>query len=132
MPLLTEQEIQSETKQVRRDAILNSPQNLEKYQGQYHKLNDNSLILKNSGEEFIKVGGNIFEAVDTDGNLTLYSRLNSMVGEYYTFENEAPKTNVKIEDYSYLNTQPEKFLNEKSYLSKSAKEKINRENFDCI
>ena len=132
MPLLTEQEIQSETKQVRRDAILNSPQNLEKYQGQYHKLNDNNLILKNSNEEFIKVGGNIFEAVDIDGNLTLYSRLNSVVGEYNTFENEAPKTNVKIEDYSYLNTQPEKFLTEKSYLSKSAKEKINKENFDCI
>jgi hypothetical protein len=132
MPLLAEQEIKSETKQVRRDAILNSPQNLEKYQGQYHKLSDNNLILKNSGEEFIKVGGNIFEAVDTDGNLTLYSRLNSVVGEYNTFENEAPKTDVKIEDYSYLNTQPEKFLNEKKYLSKSAKEKINKENFDCI
>lgn len=132
MPLLAEQEIKSETKQVRRDAILNSPQNLEKYQGQYHKLNDNNLILKNSGEEFIKVGGNIFEAVDTDGNLTLYSRLNTVVGEYNTFNNEAPKTDVKIEDYSYLNTQPEKFLTEKKYLSKSAKEKINRESFDCI
>jgi len=132
MPLLVEQDIQSETKQVRRDAILNNPQNLEKYQGQFHKLNDNNIILKNSDEEFIKVEGNIFEAVDSDGNLTLYSRLNSVVGEYYNFNNKSPKTNVKIEDYSYLNTQPEMFINEKKYLSKSAKEKINQENFDCI
>lgn len=132
MPLLIEQDIQSETKQVRRDAILNNPQNLNKYQGQSHKLNDNNIILKNSYEEFIKIEGNIFEAVDTDGNLTLYSRLNNIVGEYYNFNNEAPKTNVKIEDYSYLNTQPEKFVSEKNHLSKSAKEKIIRENFDCI
>jgi len=132
MPLLVEQEIQSETKQVRRDAILNNPQNLEKYQGQFHKLNDNTIITKNANDEFIKVEGNIFEAIDSDGNLTLYSRLNNIVGEYYNFNNEAPKSSVKIEDYSYLNTQPDSFMSEKKYLSKSAKEKINKENFDCI
>lgn len=131
LPLLIEQEIQSETKQARRDAILNSPQNLEKYQGQFHKINDNNIILKNSEEEFIKVEGNIFEAVDTDGNLSLFSRLNSVVDNYYVFNNKEPKTDVKIEEYLYLNTQPEKFLTEKNYLSKSAKEKINEEFFDC-
>jgi len=132
IPLLVEQDVQSETKQVRRDAILNSPQNIEKYQGQFHKLNDNTLITKNANDEFIKVEGNIFEAIDSDGNLTLYSRLNNIVGEYYNFNNEAPKTDIKIEDYSYLNTQPDSFISEKKYLSKSAKEKINQENFDCI
>jgi hypothetical protein len=70
--------------------------------------------------------------MDTEGNLTLYSRLNNNVGEYYNLNNKAPKTNVKVEEYIYLETQPNKFISEKYYLSKAEKKKINQENFNCI
>lgn len=132
LPLLIEQETHYNTKQSRRDNIINNPQNINKYQGQFHKINDNNVIVKNSEDEFIKVYGEIYEAIDTEGNLTLYSRLDKKNdSEYYSLNNKAPKTDVKIEDYSYLNTQPEKFLTEKKYLSKSAKEKIKEEDFNC-
>lgn len=131
MPLLIEQEIQESTKQVRRDNIINNPQKLNRYNGQFHKLNENNIILQNSEEEFVKVGGEIYEAIDSYNNLVLYSRLESNVGEYYNLNNEAPKTNIKIEEYVYLSNSPEKFISDKKYLSKKDKEKINQENFDC-
>lgn len=133
MPNLAEQEeTVIQTKTNRRDAAVNNPQTVKKFDGQLYNIDDNTLILKNSVEEFINVKGDIFENVENDGNLSMYSKLDKNNSNYNVFDVKEPQTELQLSEYSYLNTQPEKFTSTKNYTSREEKEKIKQEKFDCL
>lgn len=86
-----------------RDNVVNNPQSLEKFQGKIHKLNNNEVIVKNNTEQFIKIGDNIYEAIEVLGNLTHFVKVENTKTQYYKVGTEKPTSNLKLADYSYLN-----------------------------
>lgn len=126
MPNLIQETI-LETKNTRRDNAINNPNSIKEAKGQVYRITDNEAILKNSEQEFVKIQGNIYESVDTDGNLSLFVKLEKNNAEYNRFNNEAPQTEIKLQDYTYLDSNLEDFSKE----NKKDK-KIIEEKFDCL
>jgi hypothetical protein len=130
MPNLeVKEEIAPKTLQNRRDSAINNPKSVEKFKGQIYQVTDSEVISKNGNKEFIRINNDIFEAIDTEGQLTLYSKVEKKDSQYNQFNTEQPQTELELEDYSHLETTPEKFVETKNYVSAK---KIIEENFDCI
>lgn len=86
-----------------RDNVVNNLQSLEKFQGKIHKLNNNEVIVKNNTEQFIKIGDNIYEAIEVLGNLTHFAKVENEVTQYHKVGIEQPTSSLKLSDYNYLN-----------------------------
>ena len=86
-----------------RDNVVNNPQTLKKFQGKIHKLNNNEVIVKNNTEQFIKIGDNIYEAIEVLGNLTHFAKVENEVTQYHKVGIGQPTSSLKLADYNYLN-----------------------------
>lgn len=126
MPDLTTEKESVQTRQSLRNDAVNNPNNVENFEGQIFKLNDNEIILKDSVGEFVKIGGEVFENVATQGNLKQYVKLEANKSEYNSIEVAEPIVTLNITDYNYLEATPEKFATVKKYLSNE-----NLEEFNC-
>lgn len=126
MPDLTKQIETVQTRQSARNNAVNTPSNVEDFNGQIFKLNDNEIILKDSNEDFIKIGGEIFENIAIQGSLRHYVKLEANNTEYNSMEVAEPTTDLNIVDYNYLETSPQDFITVKKY-----KNPKNLEDFNC-
>jgi len=114
-----------------RDLIVNNPQNLEDYKKDLFRVNDNTIILKDNIETFVKVNGEIYENVETDSNLSVFAKVETPTSDYYQYNIKQPKTNIKLSDYNYLATQEELFTSPKKYLKQEEKNQIKENDFNC-
>ena len=123
--------IETETEIVnRRDEAINNPQTVNKFEGQIFSIPTGEIIIKDSVEEFVKIGEDIYENVDVQGNLSLYTKLPKNSSPYYKVGEKQIETVVKLSDYSYLQNKTDKFTTVKNYLTKEEKENIN-DDFIC-
>lgn len=126
MPDLTKQIETVQTRQSARNNAVNTPNNVEDFNGQIFKLNDNEIIIKDSNEDFIKIGGEVFENINIQGSLKHYVKLEANKTEYNSMEVVEPITKLNIVDYIYLEQNPQNFTDLKKYpISKTLEE------FDC-
>lgn len=114
-----------------RDLIVNNPQTLEDYKKDLFRVNDNTIILKDNTETFVKVNGEIYENVETDSNLSVFAKVETPTSDYYQYNIKQPKTNIKLSDYNYLATQEELFTSPKKYLKQEEKNQIKENDFNC-
>lgn len=114
-----------------RDLIVNNPQTLEEYKKDLFRVNDNTIILKDNIETFVKVNGEIYENVETDNNLSVFAKIETPISDYYQYNIKQPKTNIKLSDYNYLATQEELFTSPKKYLKQEEKNQIKNDKFNC-
>jgi hypothetical protein len=114
-----------------RDNVVNNPDIVDKFQGQFYKVNDNEILTNNETNQFIKAGSDIFENVDNNGNLNLYSKLEVNKSKYQAVGTEKPTTTTNLNDYLHLNQTADKFTKVKQSLSAAEKAKIEKDNFDC-
>ena len=114
-----------------RDLTVNNPQTLEDYKKDLFRVNDNTIILKDNTEEFVKVNGEIYENVETDSNLSVFAKIETEKSDYYQYNIKQPKTNIKLSDYNYLATQEELFTSPKKYLKQEEKNQIKNNKFNC-
>jgi len=114
-----------------RDLTVNNPQTLEDYKKDLFRVNDNTIILKDNIETFVKVNGEIYENVETDSNLSVFAKIETEKSDYYQYNIKQPKTNIKLSDYNYLATQEELFTSPKKYLKQEEKNQIKNDNFNC-
>lgn len=114
-----------------RDLIVNNPQTLEDYKKDLFRINDNTIILKDNTETFVKVNGEIYENVETDSNLSVFAKIEIPISDYYQYNIKQPKTNIKLSDYNYLATQEELFTSPKKYLKQEEKNQIKENDFNC-
>ena len=123
MPNLIEDESVVSNK---RDEYINYPQNAPKFEGQSYLLpNDVGMIAKDTTEDFLRVGRDVFELQDTDGNISLYSKLEQNNSDYYKFGTEKTENKVNIAGYSHLKTELDNFSKTKKYLKEDIRD------FDC-
>ena len=114
-----------------RDLTVNNPQTLEDYKKDLFRVNDNTIILKDNIETFVKVNGEIYENVETDSNLSVFAKIETPTSDYYQYNIKQPKTNIKLSDYNYLATQEELFTSPKKYLKQEEKNQIKNDKFNC-
>ena len=106
------------------DAI-NNPTSIKENTSQVSKINQNEVVIKNSADDFIKIGGDIYESVAKQGNLNHYVKLEKNHSDYYSVKAEAPQINLKLSDYKYLNETSENFKSVKDFLKGENPEELN-------
>jgi hypothetical protein len=116
----------SEGIQSLRDEAINNPNSVKIFEGQISRLNEKEIVLKDSVDEFIRVGDDIFENIATESNLKHYVKLEKNNSEYYVVNTEKPTSDLKLSDYKYLETTTDKFTTVKKYLANQ-----NLEEFNC-
>ena len=107
-----------------RDMYYNYPQSLKEYTGDYRVLDNETVIINDHVSNFTRIGNEIYEALQRDGDIALFVKIGSN-NTFYNQTAERPQTNYRIADYSYLKSA-EKSLKIKNILT--AKEK---ENLEC-
>lgn len=120
-----------ETLDHRRDRAINNPMTIEEFKGQLYNLEQGEIILKNGEKEFIRIGKNVFENIDSQGNLSLYSLLPQNNSDYNIFNVEQPQTQSNLRAYTYLENDESGFTDAKNYLKSTEKEKTNNEKYNC-
>lgn len=122
-----------ETNENPRDLVINNPQTLENYKKDLFRVNEDTIILKDNVETFIKVNDEIYENVEIKGNLSIFAKIKTEneAKNYYQYNIKPPKTNIRLSDYNYLSTQEELFTSPKKYLNKEEKESVIEEEFLC-
>lgn len=101
------------TEQTRRDEVINNPNSVEKFTGEYVKTASDNVIAKNTQKEFIKVENEIYELWDDLGNLSMYTKVASNNSPYFAVNTKKTGTNEDLNSYTHLLTTPEKFINYK-------------------
>ena len=114
-----------------RNNIVNNKQQLKEYKGNAYRIDNNNIIVKGATEKFIKIDNQVFESVQKDGELSLFSKIIEQPSEYYQIV-EQPLPNLDIRNYSNLKTTPEKFLKVLNLKSKAEIDKLKNNNFDCL
>ena len=114
LPDLTEEYSENVFINARVDA-LNNPQTIKKFTGQLFKLNENEVIIKDNTEEFLKIGDEIYESVAKQSNLNHFIKLKSNNSDYNIINSEISESNIKLENYKYLETSPDTFISAKNY-----------------
>ncbi len=133
MPNLKPEEVDFvDGKNSRRDLISNNPTSLAKFEGNISLLDDNNLVAKNSTNEFIRLKNDVYEKMQTIGNLSLYSKLGLNKGAYNSFAVEKPESGYSLDDYLHLENKPESFIKAKNYLSKEEKDGLDADEFSCL
>jgi len=132
MPVIgeVEQDEVVQGKEAMRALAVNYPLSIAKPVTQTFRVDADNIIIKNSEQEFIKSGQDVYENIETKGGITLYSRLPRNESNYKMYKIPAPKTNVSLQNYGYLETSPD-MMTERKYISTAEKVKINQENFNC-
>lgn len=75
----------------RRDYVVNYPESIEKFKGLYEKLTDNSILVKNSIDEFIKLNDGIYELSNMNDGVSLYSKIQMVTNpNYFVFYASTP------------------------------------------
>jgi len=116
----------------KRTTAVNYPLSIPKLTNENYRIDEDNIIVKNSESEFVRVGMDVYENTETKGTLTLYSKLPASDLNYNLQNVESPKTKLKLEDYTYLETLPNKWITDRKYISAQEQQKINEENFNCL
>lgn len=132
MPNLVVEEQEANSLQKDRDVVVNNSNILPLYKGTSYSIDASNVILKGATSKFIKLQDGIYEAVQNNGDLTLYSKLEIAKEEYYQVGVKQPTPNIDINDYNNLKNTPENFVKNSNLKSKEEKDKIKRNNFDCL
>ena len=75
----------------RRDFAVNFPETVKKIDKEYTRVSDNTLVVNNSHEEFIKLNDGIYELTDYENGVSVYSKLRTVTNpQYFVFNVSSP------------------------------------------
>ena len=75
----------------RRDFAVNFPETVKKIDKEYTRVSDNTLVVNNSHEEFIKLNDGIYELTDYENGVSVYSKLRTVTNpQYFVFNISSP------------------------------------------
>lgn len=132
LPNLNSSEEVITDKSTMRSVAINYPAAIDKIHNESYRVDEDVIILKNSTDNFVKLDNqNVFEAVENKGNLTMFVKLPQNNTGYNMYKNAVPTTTKELAEYTYLETQPDKWVNAKNTLSKEKREEIKSKNFEC-
>lgn len=75
----------------RRDFAVNFPETVKKIDKEYTRMSDNTLVVNNSHEEFIKLNDGIYELTEYENGVSVYSKLRTVTNpQYFVFNVSSP------------------------------------------
>ena len=75
----------------RRDFAVNYPETVNKVSKEYTRMSDNTLIINNSHEEFIRLNDGIYELTDYENGVSVYSKVRVVTNpQYFVFNVSSP------------------------------------------
>lgn len=113
----------------RLNAIQN-PLTVEKITTDYQIINENEIVSKQS-KDFLRVRNDVYEAVISNGESTLYSKITDSNTEFYKTSAEKPTTEMTLEELSRFDKNKDNTVSYKKHLSKQDIEEINEKEFNC-
>ena len=93
--------ISFDTIESRRDFAVNYPETVKKADKEYTRISDNTLILNNSHDEFIKLNDGIYELTNYENGVSVYSKLRVITNpQYFVFDVSSPMyEEVDLQDF---------------------------------
>ena len=93
--------ISFDTIESRRDFAVNYPETVKKANKEYTRISDNTLILNNSHDEFIKLNDGIYELTNYENGVSVYSKIRAITNpQYFVFDVSSPLyEEVNLEDF---------------------------------
>ena len=93
--------ISFDTIESRRDFAVNYPETVKKVDKEYTRLSDNTLILNNSHDEFIKLNDGMYELTNYENGVSVYSKIRAITNpQYFVFDVSSPLyEEVNLEDF---------------------------------
>ena len=132
LPLEEEQYRDINTQYEDRQNVVNNPDRVKKVAGQYTYLKDGVLAVKNEGATFVRTPIGVFEKIFEFANIKFYGKLDTDTNKgYKKVVAEAPFSDIRFNDYMYLENTPEAFKDSKNYYSRKELDDINKDYFEC-
>lgn len=124
LPILGEYENSEVSERI---SAANNPLTVDKLRQESFRIDNETIVVKDANEQFVRVGKRVYESLETQNGLTLYKQLPEANSDYVNYEIKPPTSNINLRDYDYLRNQVEGFTS-----IKKGKENIIQENFNCI
>lgn len=115
-----------------RNLYTNNPMSLEKLRQDYSVLGANTILIKNSTENFVRVKGGVMELMTTKGGVSFYEKIGENKGEYKTFKSEEPILSVDSSQYGTEEVSSEDFIKAEKYYTKKQEGEIDDEYLACL
>lgn len=132
LPLEEEKYRDINTQYEDRQNVVNNPDRVKKVAGQYTYLKDGVLAVKNEGATFVRTPIGVFEKIFEFANIKFYGKLDTDTNKgYKKVVAEAPFSDIRFNDYMYLENTPEAFKDSKNYYSRKELDDINKDYFEC-
>lgn len=106
-----------ETRDTRREFVINNPETLTKFTGETVEVGNSSLVTQNSTEEFIRTSDGIYEITNIQDGVSVYSKVELNLDPYfYTFGMSEPIIE-EIDTIPYKNEIPSKVIEKATTIS---------------
>lgn len=116
--LFPQEQIKEVSKEIQRTAYINTPNILPLFTGEYLISEQGNLKIQNSFDDFIRIGKQVYEAMERHGNTTFYAPLRMNENTEFFVKAKAP-SNIKNE--TFLNTTQQENVLQTNKMSKSEK-----------
>lgn len=114
----------------RRDFVLNNPESVEKFQRDFERVGESSVITKNSNDEFIRLNDGVYELTSTDNGVSVYSKVDGETDPYYYIFGASSSTVEEINTDSFKQQSSAKVF-EKVYSISQTNLKDSQDEISC-
>lgn len=114
-----------------RSLAVNYPQTVSKPNNESFKIDDATIITKNTGERFIRVGDDVFEVYESSDALNMFIKLPATNPNFNQYKIAPPKAEKQLKDYAYLATEQTQYTRDRNYLNRQQREEVEQQNFNC-
>lgn len=116
-----------------RENAISNPNSIPKLNKDFTILSPITIAVKNETETFVRTPVGVFEIDYQIGNVTFYNILPKGDSKYNSLGMYKTKTDsdLNLNEYGFLQDNPESFIKAKNYYSQSELKKINKEHFGC-
>lgn len=118
------------TEEFYRDFFTNNPSQAPKAEGNYNIINGNTIAAVGN-PKFIRTPNGVYEAVESKGNVSFYSKLPKSDPNFNLVNVERPELGINPNDYSDLQTLPKFKVVAKKFYNNAELERINNQFFNC-
>lgn len=112
-----------------RSQAVNYPYSIAPLQSESLRLNEDVIVAKNSMQEFVRLGKDVYEAVQAKGNMSLYVKLSQNNSAFKQYKVVQPTTEIQLQETAEKTAQ---WLTTQNKLPKETREKIKENEFNCI
>lgn len=116
-----------DSRQSRRDHVVNNPKSIGKFNKDFQRITELTVLGKNTTEEFIKLNDGIYELVSSQNGVSAYAKLSFVPNpDFYVFNTPDPIVDM-IDLSTFIEPSPEVLKTDTHGISKKKLESLQEE-----